>query len=277
MGPALPPLAELPLPAAVNAQQARSEIIDCLADLHLQRSQPATWQAFRRYLQTTPANRILMLGDLFEAWIGDDVLDESGSFEAEVAAVLHAASIGGKQLYFMHGNRDFLIGAAFAEAAGLTLLPDPTVLPLAGDRTLLSHGDALCTDDTDYQRFRALSRNPEWQRQFLAQPLAERRQFATRLRTESETRKSGQDKSSYVDLNTEATRAWLRAADCRTLIHGHTHMPGEHALGDGLQRIVLSDWDLAATPPRADVLRHQGQGSWQRIDLASLAATYPSN
>lgn len=251
---------------------SRPDVIDCLADLHLQRSQPGTWQAFRHYLEVTPASHILLLGDLFEVWVGDDCLQERGSFEAEVAQALRACTAAGKAVYFMHGNRDFVIGQDFAAATGVQLLQDPTILRVQGAGAwLLSHGDALCTDDLPYQQFRAISRNPAWQQKFLAQPLAARRAFAASIRHESQSRKQEQDAASYVDLNADATRAWLRKAGCSTLIHGHTHMPATHDLGDGLQRIVLSDWDLEATPARAQVLRLSpaAGADWQRVSVVS--------
>jgi UDP-2,3-diacylglucosamine hydrolase len=139
-----------------------------------------------------------------------------------------------------------------------TLLDDPTVLAFAGRRWLLTHGDALCLDDVDYMQFRAHVRSAEWQQTFLAKALAERQAIARGLREQSEARKrSG---AHYADLDTAATRQWLAAAQAGTMIHGHTHKPADHDLGGGLQRIVLSDWDLAARPPRAQILRLSARG-----------------
>lgn len=255
-------------------------IVDCVADMHLQQSHPHTWAGFRDYLANTPAQHILILGDLFEVWVGDDALHEPGSFEAEVASVLARTSQSGKKLYFMHGNRDFVIGQVFAELTGVQLLPDPCVLHIGPDtaehaapRWLLSHGDALCTDDLPYQQFRAISRNRAWQQQFMGQPLPARRAFAASIRSESDNRKQGQSLDSYVDLNTAATRTWLTEHACTTLIHGHTHQPAVHDLGDGLQRIVMSDWDLDCELPRAQVLRYntqQAQLGWQRVDAVHV-------
>lgn len=252
-------------------------LVDCVADMHLQRSQPHTWAGFRQYLTSTPAQHVLILGDLFEVWVGDDALQEAGSFEAEVATALQRASQAGKQLYFMHGNRDFVIGQAFADFTGIRLLQDPCILRIGqgtalqpAPHWLLSHGDALCTDDVAYQQFRAISRNPAWQQQFMGQPLAARRAFAASIRNESENRKQGQSLDSYVDLNLAATRQWLTELASTTLIHGHTHQPATHDLGDGLQRIVMSDWDLDCATPRAEALRYNTQQpelGWQRIDL----------
>ncbi|THT96432.1 UDP-2,3-diacylglucosamine diphosphatase [Lampropedia puyangensis] len=250
-------------------------IVDCVADMHLQRSHPKTWAMFAHYLQITPAQHILILGDLFEVWVGDDALNETGSFEAEVAAALQQTTAAGKAVYFMHGNRDFVIGEAFANRTGVQLLQDPTVLQIGtgteAPRWLLSHGDALCTDDLSYQQFRTLSRNPAWQQQFLTQPLTARRAFAASIRSESENRKQGQSLDSYVDLNTEATKQWLQTTGCNTLIHGHTHMPAEHDLGNGQARIVMADWDMDSDTPRAEVLRYSSNNTtthWQRIPIS---------
>src|SRR6187402_1460624 len=146
--------------------------VECISDLHLQASEPATFEAWRAYMRTSAADAIFILGDLFEAWIGDDAAAEPG-FAADCAAVLRDATQL-RPVFFMHGNRDFLVGPGFMQACGTTLLQDPTVLGFAGRRWLLTHGDALCLDDTDYQRFRAQVRAPGWQQAFLARPLAER-------------------------------------------------------------------------------------------------------
>lgn len=231
--------------------------VDFLSDLHLQAGEPATWAAFRHYLQNTPADAIMLLGDVFEVWVGDDALQESGSFECEVAnALLHAGQQRG--IFFLHGNRDFLVGTAFAQYTGVQLLTDPTVLAWHEQRILLSHGDALCLDDADYQRFRLLARSQLWQSQFLAQPLSARRQQAQGIRAESEARKRSGE--VYADLDTPETLAWLRAANAATLIHGHTHKPARHTLDAQHHRWVLSDWEAEAHPPRGDVIRLTAQG-----------------
>jgi UDP-2,3-diacylglucosamine hydrolase len=153
----------------------------------------------------------------------------------------------------MHGNRDFLLGPVFATICGMALLADPTVLEFAGQRWLLSHGDALCLMDTDYMRFRAQVRSAAWQQEFLGQPLAQRQQIARALRTQSETRKRSGVVYSDVDSNESCN--WLHKAQAGTLIHGHTHKPADHVLENGLRRVVLSDWDAAVKPPRAEILR----------------------
>src|SRR6478735_1572064 len=145
--------------------------VDLISDLHLQASEPATVEAWQGYLDTTPADAVFILGDLFEVWVGDDAAALPG-FEARCAEVLRAASAR-RPVFFMHGNRDFLVGADFAARCGMTLVADPTVLLLHGERWLLSHGDALCLEDTEYLKFRAMVRTPEWQSAFLARPLEE--------------------------------------------------------------------------------------------------------
>ena len=245
-------------------------VVDCISDLHLQASEVATFDAWARYLHDTPADAVFMLGDLFEVWVGDDAADEPGSFEARCAEVLRSAAQQ-RTLYFMHGNRDFLVGRHFLDSVGVTLLDDPTVLHFGGQRWLLSHGDALCLGDVDYLRFRAQVRGADWQQQFLAQPLAARRALARQIRDASESRK--RTGAPYADVDTGAARAWLQAAQATTLIHGHTHHPARHGLGvdasgQPLQRVVMSDWDLATAPPRADLLRLDQHGQLQRKALA---------
>ena len=228
--------------------------VDFISDLHLHASEPATFAAWQRYMQSTYADAVFILGDLFEVWVGDDAL-QSGSFESQCADIVKqtAARI---PVFFMHGNRDFLIGNSLLTACNTTLLADPSVLIFNKHRWLLSHGDALCIDDLPYMTFRALVRSPEWQQVFLAQPLAKRQAIARDLRRQSE----GQKKAgmTYADVDTHASRQWLLAAQAHTLIHGHTHQPATHDLGDGLQRIVLSDWHVPTHPAsssRAEALR----------------------
>jgi UDP-2,3-diacylglucosamine hydrolase len=255
-GMALPAFAELVAPPAWHS-------VDLISDLHLQRDEAATVDAWRGYLETTPADALFILGDLFEVWVGDDAALEPG-FEAQCADLLRDTAAR-RPVYLMHGNRDFLIGGRFAAQCGLTLLADPTVLVLHGERWLLSHGDQLCLEDTEYLKFRAEVRTPQWQHAFLGRPLAERRALARHMRTQSEARKAD-PRMVWADVDAGAARAWLRDAGARTLIHGHTHRPAVHDLGDGQQRIVLSDWDAAAHPPRAQALCLSAAGV-QRVDL----------
>ena len=264
---------------------AHWQAVDFFSDLHLQASDLATFTGWRRYLLRPPETRasaLFILGDLFEVWVGDDALlphtddDEHPErhFQRECMRLLqeHAHHT---PTYFMAGNRDFLLGPAALKAAGMVGLPDPTVLVLHEQRWLLSHGDALCVDDLDYQTFRAEVRSLAWQQAFLHRPLADREALARELRARSEARKSeqGQDPTLWADVDAATARQWLQQADATTLIHGHTHRPATHVLGERqgalLQRVVLSDWDLAARPPRADLLRLSDQGL-NRLDLATM-------
>jgi UDP-2,3-diacylglucosamine hydrolase len=255
-------VAPSPIPELQAGPHWRSA--DLISDLHLQDSEPATFEAWRRYMASPDADAVFILGDLFEAWPGDDVLQVPG-LAAGCAQVLREATRR-RPVFFLHGNRDFLVGQAFAQATGVQLLADPTVLVFGGARWLLSHGDALCLGDTDYLRFRAQVRDARWQQELLARPLAERQALARSLRARSEDRKRAG--AEYADVDRAEARAWLEAAQATTLVHGHTHKPAEHDLGGGLRRVVLTDWDLAARPPRAEALRLTPDGGAQRIRLA---------
>ena len=246
---------------------AHWRVVDFISDLHLQASEPATFDILCRWLArpvAERANALIILGDLFEVWIGDDALQGEGpeaGFWRRCAAALRAHSRD-TPTWFMAGNRDFLLGEAGLRACGLLRLEDPTVLTFCGQRWLLSHGDALCLGDIDYQRFRLHVRNPAWQRDFLSRPLAERQAIARELRQQSDTLKRQRNLSAaaWVDVDASAVFAWLDAARATTLIHGHTHQPITHDLGSGLQRVVLSDWDATSTPPRLEVLRLSADG-----------------
>ena len=235
---------------------------DFISDLHLHASEAATFHAWQHYMQATPADAVFILGDLFEVWVGDDSLQD-GSFESQCAQVIRQTALRAP-VFFMHGNRDFLVGQGLMASCHATLLDDPTILIFNDKRWLLSHGDALCIDDLAYMQFRTQVRSPEWQRDFLTKPLAERQTTARGLRQQSEARK--QSGAEYADVDTQAARQLLGDANALTLIHGHTHKPAEHDLGDGMRRVVLSDWDAAATPPRAEAIRLTDEGL-QRLTL----------
>lgn len=266
----------VPQAVALSASPAW-RTVDFISDLHLHASEPATFSAWQHYMQSTPADAVFILGDLFEVWVGDDAVSPyrkvpTASFEDHCVQVLrHTASR--LALFFMHGNRDFLVGQGLLDLTGVRLLDDPTVLVFQGQRWLLSHGDALCIDDTDYMRFREQVRSPRWQQDFLAKPLLERQAIANGLRAQSEARK--QSGASYPDVDAAAARSWLQAAGALTLLHGHTHQPATHDLSGGLQRVVLSDWDASAAPPRTEVLRLSG-GQFQRIALLLPAGDGPT-
>ena len=238
--------------------------VECISDLHLQAAHPATGEAWRRYMGAVRADALFILGDLFEAWVGDDAAEVPG-FERDCAEVLRATARR-LPVFFLAGNRDFLVGEAFARATGLTLLADPTVFAFGARRWLLTHGDALCLADTDYLAFRAQVRAPAWQQAFLAQPLALRQQAARAMRTESEQLK--QSGREYPDLDAAASLAWLAAANADVMVHGHTHRPAEHALDARHRRIVLSDWDAESVPPRLEALRLHADGRSERVALA---------
>ncbi|MEO6291557.1 MAG: UDP-2,3-diacylglucosamine diphosphatase [Burkholderiaceae bacterium] len=263
MAPAVPDFAELHAPQDWVT-------VDFISDLHLCESQPATFDAWQRYMSSTTAGAVFILGDLFEVWVGDDIvrLDLSPqstdlNFEERCALVLQAA---GRRLdlFFMHGNRDFLVGSPMMATCHARLLADPTVLTFQNQRYVLSHGDMLCIADTRYLAFRDIVRQPQWQLEQLAKPLAERQAIGRHMRLQSQ--QNQQDALAYADVDDAAATQWLHAANATTMIHGHTHKPANHDLGSSLKRMVMTDWDLTATPARAEVLR-LSVGSLQRIPL----------
>ena len=248
--------------------------IDIISDLHLQVGDQRTYAAWTDYLRHTRADAVLILGDLFEVWVGDDALQEPASFEAQCAAALRQAGLR-LALYIMQGNRDFLMGPALMAACHATALPDPSVLCVGGERWMLSHGDALCLDDRDYQVFRREVRSSAWQQDFLAKPLSERQAIARGIRQQSESRK--RSAAPYADVDSAAALALLTQHQSVHLIHGHTHRPAEHLLAPQIRRSVLSDWDTAATPVRGEVLRltlsKSGSATLARLPAALIASS----
>src|SRR5512135_496329 len=198
-----------------------------ISDLHLGAEHPRSAQLFLRFMRDTApqAEALYILGDLFEAWAGDDDLDDP--FHKRIVGALQKFSSGGARLYLMHGNRDLLMNKELERACGATLLPDPTLTDLYGAPTLLTHGDQLCTDDSAYQAYRKQVHDPAWQRQFLAQPLAARKAFIAQLRARSRDEKQGKS-NGIMDVNGEAVINFLREHDYPDLIHGHTHRLGHH-------------------------------------------------
>lgn len=225
-----------------------------ISDLHLSHDHPHSSAAFRRFVATLAmqAEAVYILGDLFEYWAGDD--DRHDPFHAGVVAALNGLATAGIRIYLMHGNRDLLIGEELARAAGAALLDDPTLLDLYGTPTLLSHGDKLCTDDVEYQKFRAQVHDADFQKNFLAQPLAARKAYIEQLRRQSTAAKQDKD-SAIMDVSDAAVAALLREYHYPRLIHGHTHRPRRHEHtvdGHRCERWVLSDWDQQATALRCD-------------------------
>jgi UDP-2,3-diacylglucosamine hydrolase len=224
-----------------------------ISDLHLHESRPQVTRAFFHFLYTHAihAEALYILGDFFDAWIGDD--DDSELLQ-DIASGLHKLSELGVAIYFLHGNRDFLLGKVYAAKAGMSLIDDGTVIDLYGTPTLLMHGDTLCTDDVDYQQFRTMVRNPQWQQQILAQPLAARRALATQLREKSQSMNSLKA-DDIMDVSTTEVVVQMENAGVTRMIHGHTHRPARHQLvvaGKPAERIVLGDWHDAGWCIKAD-------------------------
>ncbi|PCM45460.1 UDP-2,3-diacylglucosamine diphosphatase [Marinobacter sp. ANT_B65] len=215
-----------------------------ISDLHLEESRPDITGAFLRFLEKEApgAEQLYILGDFFEAWIGDD---ERTPLQDQIATALHTLSTNGTRIFLMHGNRDFLLGEDFCKRAGATLLDDPTLINLYGTPTLLMHGDSLCTADVQYQKFRANMRNPQTQKLILARPLKDRQQMARQLREMSMA--TNRDKAEDImDVTPGEVVRVMEASNVSQLIHGHTHRPAEHSLkvnGKTAKRIVLGDWD----------------------------------
>ncbi|KAF1005207.1 MAG: UDP-2,3-diacylglucosamine hydrolase [Luteibacter sp.] len=215
-----------------------------IADLHLDDARPQITELFERYLasdEARAASAFYILGDLVEAWIGDD---DDAALPTRIAKATRSLRDSGVPVYFMVGNRDFLLGEAFAERAGLTLLEDGTVHDIEGKPTLLMHGDVLCTDDVAYQAVRAQVRTDAWKQQILAMPLEARRAFAAKARSDSKS-KTGSTDETIMDANQGAVEDTMRKAGVHRLVHGHTHRPAIHDFpldGVAAQRIVLGDW-----------------------------------
>ncbi len=214
-----------------------------ISDLHLDESRPEIVDLFERFLveQARSADALYILGDLFESWIGDD---DDSPLANRVARAMRALSDSGVPVFFMRGNRDFVLGKDFARKAGMTILDDPTVVDLHGEPALLMHGDTLCTDDIDYQKFRRIMHNRWFQRIALALPLSIRRRIAGRLRGQSQ-KHVARKAETIMDVNQSAVEAAMRAHGVRLLIHGHTHRPATHSVdidGRNAERIVLGDW-----------------------------------
>ena len=214
-----------------------------ISDLHLDPERPAVTELFLELLNTRARNSkaIYILGDLFEAWIGDD---DTSPMNQAVCKGLKRCALSGTPVFIMHGNRDFLLGEKFVEASGCTLLDDPALIDLYGTPTLLMHGDLLCTDDTEYMSFRKMVRDPQWQSELLSKSLEDRQLIASGMRAKSREQTGGKPES-IMDVNDDAVRDTMSNHKVQRLIHGHTHRPAVHDLsiaGKPAQRIVLGDW-----------------------------------
>lgn len=229
-----------------------------ISDLHLDAERPQITELFGRFLhdEARGADALYILGDLFEAWVGDDDPSETGAF---VADALRAVAGSGTPVSFIHGNRDFLLGLDYGRRAGMALLTDPSVVLLYGRPTLLMHGDTLCTGDVAYQQFRAQTRDAAWQARFLAQPLPARLAFAQQARAASRAHQSGLSSQgtmeSITDVAPDAVAATFARFGVDTMIHGHTHRPAVHELdvdGRSCRRIVLGDWYEQGSVLRVD-------------------------
>ncbi len=214
-----------------------------ISDLHIDAGRPDITAQLIEFLTTEArtAEALYILGDLFESWVGDDAPDFG---QAQALDAMRSLTGAGVPCFVMHGNRDFLLGAAFCSRTGARLLPDPLIVTLYGEAVLVMHGDALCTDDRAYQRLRATVRDADWQRRFLGLSVAQRRALAGAARSGSQAH-TASIAYTIADVNTESVAAAMRAAGTTTLLHGHTHRPGIHAFsvdGRACTRIVLGDW-----------------------------------
>ena len=238
-----------------------------ISDLHLQESHPRTLDAFFRFLdeRASHAEALYLLGDIFEYWAGDD--DLASPFHQRIVQALRRVRERGVAVYWMAGNRDFLVGQAFADAACLTLLPDPTVLTVGGQRIALVHGDAQCTDDLKYMAFRTQVREPGWQQQFLAMPLAQRKAIIAGLR-EGSRQAQGEKSYDIMDVTPDAIATLHEATGADIVIHGHTHRPAlHHDQASGRRRYVLPDWELDAEPARGGWIAIGADGAITRCGL----------
>lgn len=236
-----------------------------ISDLHLQPSHPHTAAAFFAFLEerAMASQALYLLGDLFEYWAGDD--DLTDPFHQQISAALRAVSDAGVAVYWIAGNRDFLVGQAFADAAGLRLLAEPHRVEIGGNRIALVHGDAECTDDLKYMAFRNQVRDPAWQAQFLAMPLAQRKAIIAGMREGS--RQAHTTKSyELMDVAHQSIEALFDSTASDVIIHGHTHRPALHQHG-ARRRFVLPDWEPDAEPPRGGWIAITGDGAITRYDL----------
>lgn len=259
-------------PEHISTDTRREPVAIFVSDVHLNESMPGTAQAFFGFLHNHAirAQQLYLLGDMFEYWAGDD--DLAAPINKKAANALRRISEAGVALYWLAGNRDFLVGSDFAKEIGATRLPDPFVAAIGGQRLVLSHGDAQCTDDHAYMRFRDQVRNAQWQHAFLAQPLAKRKAIIEGMRTES--REAQRDKPAEImDVNADAIESLFIESDTSLMIHGHTHRPARHEYrrGEGVRvRYVLPDWDCDAGQRKGGWIAMYDDGAIKRFDVGGI-------
>lgn len=257
-----------PSPERVSSATRPAPTAIFVSDVHLKDSLPQTTQAFFGFLQdhAVRAQQLFLLGDLFEYWAGDD--DMAAPFNRTVADALRRVTDAGVALFWIAGNRDFLIGDAFAHATGAVRLPDPFIATIGQQQVVLSHGDAQCTDDAAYISFRNQVREPRWQQAFLAQPLAQRKKIIDGMRIES--RAAQRDKPAEImDVNAAAIESLFDASATSLMIHGHTHRPAKHEYRNAAEiriRYVLPDWDCDADSQRGGWIAMYPDGTLKRFE-----------
>lgn len=256
---------------ARNQQKAQPATVALfVSDIHLSPELPATTTAFLDFLRkhACRTEQLYLLGDIFEYWAGDDDADDA--YHQRIIAALRELADNGVKVYWIAGNRDFLAGESFAAAAGLALLPDPYSLELCGLRMVLTHGDACCTDDTAYMAFRKQVRDAEWQKQFLAKPLVQRKQIVEAMRMSSKEAQRGKT-MEIMDVNLQAIHSLFAHSGASVMIHGHTHRPGRHdheVARKKCVRYVLPDWECEGADQRGGWLALERDGRLQRRDFS---------
>jgi UDP-2,3-diacylglucosamine hydrolase len=256
----------------MDKQAQSAQVALFVSDLHLQASRPRTTQAFFEFLENHAqhAKQLYLLGDLFEYWAGDD--DLVTPYNRKIAQAIRRVSDAGVDIFWIAGNRDFLVGKELANAAGMTLLPDPSIVVIANQRIVLTHGDAQCTDDVQYMAFRNMVRQPAWQEKFLAQSLEQRKAIIAGVRAESHS--SQMSKSMEImDVNSNAISSLFDATGTSLMIHGHTHRPARHEYqNNGQQRVryVLPDWECDSEHARGGWIAAEADGTIKRYDSAGI-------